>query len=181
MAAPPKSSLPPRLTAARGVAAVLVLCALATPGGALGLHGDHHPDQKRAIEGLEVEWRNAQLAGDVRTMDRMLADDFVGINMAGEVNTKTQLLNRARNRVLVLSRFDLREIKVKVLDHVAVVTVRAAVQGTNDGRPVDGIFRYTRIYHRLPTGAWVITNFEATRMSSPGPHRREVAERRTEG
>lgn len=156
----------PRNPATFGLAAALVLCALAAPAGALGFHGDHHPERKRQIALLEREWRTAQLAGDLRTMDRMLADDFVGINMAGEVNTKAQLLTRARNRVLVLSQFDLRDIKIKVLDRVAVVTVRASVQGTNGGRPVSGMFRYTRIYHRLPSGAWVITNFEATRIAS---------------
>ena len=121
-------------------------------------------DAKREIESLERQWRTAQLAGDVSTMDKMLSDDYVGITMAGQVNTKTQQLARIRNRVFVLTRLDLEDVKVKLVGEVAVVTVKAKVEGTNAGRRVDGTCRYTRIYHHLPTGSWKITNFEATRL-----------------
>jgi len=48
----------------------------------------------------------------------------------------------------------------------AVVTSLAEVDGTNDGTPMHGNYRYMRVYSRLPSGTWKITNFEATRVGS---------------
>ena len=138
----------------------------AAPCRAFHMPGEHRSDAKRQVEVLEAEWRQAQLSGALDTLDRLLADDFVGISMSGQVNTKAQVLSRMRNHTLVVSRMDMAEQKVKVVGEIAIVTVRATVQGTNKGTPVNGEFRYTRIYHRLPTGDWKITNFEATRVHS---------------
>ena len=128
-----------------------------------GLHERKH-DAKKQVEALEEEWRAAQLAGDISTMDRLLSDDYIGISMTGQVNTKAQQLERIRERKLVLKRLDLGETQVKLVGAIAIVTSRAEVEGTNDGTPVIGTFRYTRVYQRLPTGVWKITSFEATRV-----------------
>ena len=131
----------------------------------LPLHEKKH-DAKRQVEALEDEWRAAQLAGDTVVMDKLLSDDYIGISMTGQVNTKAQQLDRARNHKLVLTRLDLGEMQVKLVGAIAIVTSLADVEGTNDGQPVKGTFRYTRVYQRLPTGEWKITSFEATRVPS---------------
>lgn len=127
-------------------------------------------DVKRQIEQLEGQWRVAQLAGDIATMDRMLSDDYVGITLTGQVTTKAQQLARLRDRVFVLTRLDMQDSKIKLVGQVAIVTVKARVEGTTALKPIGGEYRYTRIYHQLASGAWKITNFEATRI----PNRRCV-------
>ena len=122
-------------------------------------------DAKRQIEDLESEWRDAQLTANVGEMDRILSDDYFGISMTGQVNTKPQQLDRMRRRTTVLSRIDLSDVKVKLIGSTAIVTSRAEVEGTSDGLPMRGSFRYTRVYQRTPDGHWKITNFEATRMT----------------
>ncbi len=120
---------------------------------------------KQQIAALEEQWKDATLAGDAGAMEKLLSDDYVGISWTGQVNTKMMQLDRVRTRTVVVSRMELSDIKVKVLGpFVAVVTSRAEVSGSNDGRPIDGAFRYTRVYQRLPSGAWKITNFESTRI-----------------
>jgi ketosteroid isomerase-like protein len=133
---------------------------------------------RQAVEALEEQWRQAQLAGDAVAMDRLLSDDFVGINSTGVVTTKTQQLARIKNRVAVITQLDLSDIKVKLIGSVvAVVTSRAEVAGTNEAGPIKGAFRYTRVYQRLPSGAWKITSFEATRLPADGsPRARAEAE-----
>jgi ketosteroid isomerase-like protein len=130
------------------------------------LHEKKH-DAKRQVEAIEEQWRQAQLAGDVATMDSLLSDDYIGISMTGQVNTKIQQLDRMRNHKIVLSRLDLGEMQVKLIGSIAIVTSRAEVEGTNEGMPVKGTYRYTRVYQRLPTGGWKITSFEATRVPAP--------------
>ena len=127
-------------------------------------------DVKRQIELLEEQWRTAQLSGDITTMDHMLSEDYVGITMTGQVTTKVQQLSRLRNHVFVLTRLDMQEMKIKLIGQVAIVTVRARVEGKSEIEPIDGEYRYTRIYHQVPSGAWKITNFEATRIPSGRRH-----------
>lgn len=151
----------------RAAAFFLLMLMLVPRLVALGLGGQHQKhDSKREVEVLEEQWRTAQIAGDVATMDRLLSDDYVGISMSGQVNTKAQQLSRMRSRAVVITKIDLGEMKVKLVGQVAIVTVRASVEGTSEGTPMNGDFRYTRIYQHLPTGGWKITNFEATRIPS---------------
>jgi ketosteroid isomerase-like protein len=139
---------------------------VAFAGGIPPLHEKKHA-AKQQVEALEEEWRKAQLGGDVATMDKLLSDDYIGISMTGQVNTKTQQLDRMRLHKVALTRLDLGDRQVKLVGSIAIVTSRAEVEGTNDGAAVKGTYRYTRVYQRLPSGEWKITSFEATRV--PGP------------
>ena len=143
---------------------VLILTFSAHQAVADKVHRVSKRDVKREVEGLEEQWRQAQLAGDVATMDKLLADDFVGISITGQANTKEQQLDRIRNRRLVLTRIVLQDSKVKLLGSVAIVTSLAEVEGSNEGTPMKGMYRYIRIYQHLPSGLWKTTNFEATRV-----------------
>jgi ketosteroid isomerase-like protein len=138
------------------------------------LHEKKHA-AKQQVEALEDQWRQAQLAGDVAAMDKLLSDDYIGISMTGQVNTKTQQLDRMRMHKVVLTRLDLGERQVKLIGSIAIVTSRAEVEGTNDGAPIKGTYRYTRVYQRLPSGAWKITSFEATRVPGPRDGNRDAA------
>lgn len=146
------------------MAVVLLACYIACAYAQQDQKHHNKHDEKRQIEALEEKWRAAQLAGDIQTMDGMLADDFIGISMSGQLNTKSQQLDRIRNHQLMLSKIRLSDMKIKLLDTVAVVTCQAEVEGTSDGASMRGIYRYTRVYQHLPSGEWKITSFEATRI-----------------
>jgi ketosteroid isomerase-like protein len=125
---------------------------------------DKKHDAKKQVEALEEQWRTAQLAGDIATMDKMLSEDFIGISMSGQVNTKAQLLDRVRAHRIQISKIELNDMKVKLIGGIAIVTSLAEVEGTSEGASVKGNYRYTRVYQRLPSGGWKITSFEATRV-----------------
>jgi len=139
-------------------AAMVGPSAFANPGA-----HEKKADPKHEVQVLEEQWRVAQLAGDIATMDKMLSDDYIGISMTGEVDTKAQQLRRVTDRRLMLTKIELSDMKVKLVGEIAIVTSRAEVEGTIDGTSVKGMYRYTRIYQHLPTGHWKITSFEATR------------------
>jgi len=151
-------------------AGLLAAVSLALPAQADAQHHPRHKDDyKHQVEKLEETWRVAQLNDDIDSMDRLLSDDYVGITMNGQVVTKMQQLDRMRTRTLVLSKIQLEDVKVRLIGMTAVVTSLAEVDGTNDGTPMHGNYRYMRVYSRLPSGTWKITNFEATRVGEPGP------------
>ena len=153
------------------MAVVLLTCffaMLSTAYGADKAHQKKH-DLKRQVEMLEEQWRTAQLAGDVSAMDKMLAEDFIGISMSGQVNTKAQQLDRIKTRKLVVTKIDLSDRKIKLVGSIAIVTSKAEVEGMAESGSMKGLYRYTRIYQRLANGAWKITSFEATRVNPPHP------------
>lgn len=135
-------------------------------------HPRHKDDLKRQVEKLEETWRTAQLNGDVESMDRLLSDDYVGITMNGQVVTKAQQLDRMRTRTLVVTKINLDDMKVKLTGPTAIVTGKAEVDGSNEGAPIHGTYRYMRVYMRTTSGAWKITNVEVTRVGEPGSGRR---------
>jgi ketosteroid isomerase-like protein len=156
----------------RSSVAVLALGVLA--GAAFSLsaratvpHPKRKEEYKQQVEKLEETWRLTQLNDDVAGMDKLLSDDYVGITMSGQVVTKMQQLERMKNRELVLTKIVLDDVKVKLIGTTAIVTSLADVDGTNDGSSMHGTYRYTRVYSRLPSGTWKITNFEATRVGPP--------------
>ncbi|MDP9038788.1 MAG: nuclear transport factor 2 family protein [Acidobacteriota bacterium] len=155
-----------------GVCLLSLVCASFARGDAP--HRKRKEFYKGQVEQLEQVWRTAQLAGDVPEMDKLLAEDYVGITMTGQVVTKMQQLERLRSRELVLTRIDLDDVKVKLIGTTAIVTSLANIDGTNDGAAVHGTYRYTRVYTRLPSGVWKITSSEATRVGPPS-----VSERRS--
>jgi ketosteroid isomerase-like protein len=146
----------------RSVALVLLL-ATAVP-----LRLAAAPQHKRAtreqVVALEQQWRQAELGNDVPAMDKLLSDDYLGITGTGEVLTKAQQLDHMRARQIVITSLDISDIKVKLIGHIAIVNSLAKLEGSVDGHSMDGSYRYTRVYQRLPNGVWKITSFEATRI-----------------
>jgi ketosteroid isomerase-like protein len=147
-------------------AALLLLavfcCTLAASADGPQPHKEHKRDYKREIQALEEQWRLAQVDEDVPAMERLLAPDFLGISMTGQVTDRAQQLERMRNRHLVLTKIVISDQKIKLVGAVAIVTSLAQIEGTSDQMPVNGRYRYTRIYRRYPDGTWKVTNFEVT-------------------
>jgi ketosteroid isomerase-like protein len=146
-------------------AAFLSATVLVAPLPAFAQQPQHHPHkrtERTQIEALEEQWRKAVLAIDIPTMDKLLSDDFLGIQANGEVVTKTQQLEHMRNHQFVIDLLETSDLKIKLINNVAIVTSLAHVSGVIDGDHLQGAYRYTRIYQHLATGAWKVTNFEAT-------------------
>ena len=120
------------------------------------------------ILSLEEKWRQAQLADDTGTMDKLLSDEFLGVTASGQVVTKLQQLDRMKRRSLDIHQLEISDTKIKISGNLAVVTSLAQIEGTADGTPLHGAYRYTRIYQRQPGDGWKITNFEATHVGRRG-------------
>ena len=136
----------------------------------LPLCAQHHPGkrmERAEIQAMEERWRKAQLTEDCATMEKLLSDEFLGITAGGQVVTKVQQLDRMRARELEIKRLEVSDTKIKISGNLAVVTSLAELDGVSEGRPLQGAFRYTRVYQRVPGDGWQITNFEATRVGQP--------------
>jgi ketosteroid isomerase-like protein len=128
----------------------------------------HHGDRlHREIEGLESEWRTALLQNDIPTLARLLADDYLGINPNGTLETKADVLANRRAGQVRITGLETENVKVHVYGETAVVTSRVNLRGQNGGRDISGLYHYTRVYSQRD-GQWKIVSFEASRISARG-------------
>lgn len=102
---------------------------------------------------LDNEWNEAYPRRDVSVLDRIIADDWVGIDGSGLVISKRDLLERVKSTVPFLDPYKFDEINLRMFQDAAIVNGR--LSGTRRGK--DGTFyieqRYTRVYVKRD-GRW---------------------------
>ena len=146
------------------------LAGIPIPGYALAVPLLHRDDRlHREIESLEAQWRTALMQNDVATVNRLLADDYLGINPNGTLETKADALALRRAGTTKISSMDPINMKVRVYGDTAVVTSQVQVEGHDGERDISGRYHYTRVYsHR--SGEWKVVSFEASRMAPGSKH-----------
>jgi ketosteroid isomerase-like protein len=161
------------LTARDGAIVLLLVTCLAgipIPGYAAAIPLLHRDDRlHKEIESLEAQWRTAVLQNDVATVNRLLADDYLGINPNGTLETKADALALRRSGTMKISSMDPINMKVRVYGDTAVVTSQVQVEGHDGERDISGRYHYTRVYsHR--SGEWKVVSFEASRLPPGSKH-----------
>lgn len=84
--------------------------------------------------------------GDVRVLDELLADDFVGTTPDGTVLAKADVIGTLFSPAYDIDTFENADIDVRVHGDAAVVIARGIVQGRYNGQDASGQFRYTRVW-----------------------------------
>jgi ketosteroid isomerase-like protein len=161
-----------RMHRRRAVAAALALALAASPLFAGGLSLAQKHETRHEIDQLEDQWRDAVLSGDVKTMDSLLANDYMAVTAAGTLQNRDEALQNMRSGRLHFTSLTITDRKVRFYGTTAVVTSLASIQATTPDGQVTGNYRYTRVYVRDAQGAWKIVSFEASHVRPPGPHRR---------
>ena len=108
-----------------------------------------------SLRACETALRQAQLAGDVRELDRLVDDALVFTGPNGAVYTKQDDLDAHRRGLIRITRLDPSEERIQRFGHIAVVSVRMEMSGSFEGAPFAGPFRYTRVW-RAQADSWRI-------------------------
>ncbi len=143
--------------------AVATLLLLASCHAAWPLPHHEKSEIHKEIEALEQQWQQATVTNNIGEMNRLLADDYVGISSNGTVENKQQALAQRSAGTVRIARLDLTDTRVRVYGDTAVVTSQAQLEGTNGTSDISGQYRYTRVYNRR-LGQWKIVSFEASRV-----------------
>jgi ketosteroid isomerase-like protein len=163
------------------LSAMLILTVCALPGiaqakGQGSTRPSGPPKEKKheirhEIDQLEEKWRNAILKGDTAAMDGLLADDYMAITSSGTLQTKAQTLDNLRSGRTHFTSLEIADRKVRFYGTTALVTSLATVQGTTSEGPIEGSYRYTRVYVKDPSGVWKVVSFEASSVREPAEHK----------
>lgn len=124
-------------------------------------------DQK-IIQEFEEQWSKALLARDVAALGKLMGEDFLSISATGVLSDKAQYLDHVRSGSLQFVSMENKESKIRVMGDVAIVNSLVRVDASASGSEFRGMYRYTRVYRRLPGVGWKAVNFEATRVSATG-------------
>jgi len=151
---------------------LLVACALGipVPAHAVSVPLLHREDRlHKEIENLESQWRTALVQNDVATFNRLLADDYLGINPNGTLETKADALAQQRSGTVKISTIEPDNVKIRVYGDTAVVTSLVDLEGRDGDRDISGRYHYTRVYSRR-AGEWKVVSFEASRIPPGSKH-----------
>jgi ketosteroid isomerase-like protein len=119
-------------------------------------------DAFREVEAAEEVLRDAALRGDVTALDAVLAEDFVFINLAGQLLSKADDLALHRTGALQLSHLAFSDFHFRSFAPDLVQSVlRADASGRMGGAPFTASLRFSRIWRRDPDG-WRVASAQAT-------------------
>jgi ketosteroid isomerase-like protein len=110
---------------------------------------------RQTVAALDTRYQEAVKRGDVETMGRILAEDFVLVLGTGKTYTRADLLESSRSGKITYEQQDEDPGTqvVRVWNDTAVVTARLWLKGVNDGVPFDRRLWFSDTYVRTP-GGW---------------------------
>ncbi|MFE6286287.1 nuclear transport factor 2 family protein [Streptomyces sp. NPDC057877] len=98
------------------------------------------------------KWRRAEEDGDPAALDRLLADDFLGVGPHGFLRDRAQWIARYSSGAVRNSSFALRDLRVRRYGPTAVVVAAQTQRSVNGGADASGAFRFTLVVVRQDEG-----------------------------
>ena len=114
---------------------------------------------EQEVRQMIEKYRTAILQRDIATLEKIWADDYVFVNAAGDVLTKTERLANIKSGATTLDSINQKEnITVRVYQNSAVATSRVTLKGQYSGQPVRGEYRSTLVWVKGPAGWQLVSN-----------------------
>ena len=98
------------------------------------------------IRKLDNERIQAQIHADAVALDRIYADDFIGVGPSGRVRTKPQVISDFTSGDLKFQSITTDEVKVRIYENTAVETGLSTMLGQDKGKAVPRDTRFTRVW-----------------------------------
>jgi uncharacterized protein (TIGR02246 family) len=133
----------------------VVLLAISSLAAAQMENGSRLPDTsvRGAIRKLDDERIQAQIHADAVALDRLYADDFIGVGPSGTVRTKPQVIADFTSGSLTFQSITTDDVHVRVYGNTAVETGRSTMNGQEQGKTVPQHTRFTRVWVKQQ-GRW---------------------------
>ena len=99
---------------------------------------------------------SAQLISDVDVLDQLLHDDLIAVGPAGQLVTKETDLAAHRAKTMTIDEASTEINDIKITDGTALSIVTMIAKGKVMGAPLEGKFRYFRVWKRVDGALKVI-------------------------
>jgi ketosteroid isomerase-like protein len=107
----------------------------------------------QVIKQVDHDRIQAQIGADAEALDRIYADDFIGIGPSGTVRTKAQVIADFTSGDLTFQSITTDDVQVRVYGNAAVETGRSIMVGQDKGKAVPRDNRFTRVWIKQQ-GLW---------------------------
>jgi ketosteroid isomerase-like protein len=98
------------------------------------------------IRQVDHERIQAQIGADAAALDRIYADDFIGIGPSGTVRTKAQVIADFTSGNLKFQSITTDDVHLRIYGNTAVETGRSTMIGQDKGKTVPRDNRFTRVW-----------------------------------
>jgi ketosteroid isomerase-like protein len=115
-----------------------------------------------AIIQMEKDWVQAALKKDAGAMDRIIADDWVGIAFDGTTLTKSAVLNDLKSGTTVSHAIELGPLKVRVYGDTAIVNGSSTETSTWQGKDTSGHYMLVDVFVNR-NGRWQVVSSQVTK------------------
>ncbi|MGV3509488.1 MAG: nuclear transport factor 2 family protein [Sphingobacteriaceae bacterium] len=92
---------------------------------------------------------SAQLVSNVDILDQLLHDDLVAVAPTGQIVTKEMDLNSHKAKTMIIEDASTEIDEIKIMGDTALSIVTMTAKGKVMGTPLEGKFRYFRVWKRF--------------------------------
>lgn len=122
-------------------------------------------DAIEEVLAVEREWTEAHLQGEVATLERLMAEDYLKIQPNGSVAGKAEVLATYQPELRSWEYAQGDEYEVRLYGETAVVIGRWTARGVNHGQRFDYAARFLSVYVKRD-GRWQMVAEQSTDISS---------------
>ena len=143
---------------------IFVITVLVLTAGSIALgqkqsaRGNSKESVEQAIRRLDHERIQAQIGADAVALDRIYADDFIGIGPSGTVRTKPQVIADFTSGALKFQSITTDDVQLRVYANTVVETGRSTMIGQDKGKAVPRDNRFTRVWIKQGTRWRLVAN-----------------------
>ncbi|MCY1481088.1 hypothetical protein D3C87_68010 [compost metagenome] len=92
---------------------------------------------------------SAQLVSNVDQLDQLLHDDLVAVAPTGQILTKEMDLNSHKAKTMIIEDASTEIDDIRIMGDTALSIVTMTAKGKMMGTPLEGKFRYFRVWKRF--------------------------------
>ena len=118
------------------------------------------------IKRVDQERIHAQVNADAVALDRIYADDFIGIGPSGTLRTKKDVLSDFTSGSLRFQSITTDDVRIRVYGNAAVETGLSTMKGQDAGKVVPEENRFTRVWIKQG-GRWRLVSNHYSNLVKP--------------
>lgn len=99
---------------------------------------------------------SAQLVSNVDILDQLLHDDLLAVAPTGQIITKEMDLNSHKAKTMIIENASIEIDDIKITGDTALSIVTMTAKGKVMGTPLEGKFRYFRVWKRFDDSLKII-------------------------
>ena len=135
---------------------LVVLCCFLLASSTIKAEGAGAPaasSVEKAIIQMEKDWTKAGIAKDAATFERVIADDWVGVDYTGKALSKAEAIADLKSGASVAKSVELGPLKVRVYGDTAIVNGSDTEKSIWKGKDSSGHYVWTDVFVQR-NGKW---------------------------